>query len=90
MTKVFLLLTTLFMSLMTFSQTPQGVVQTDNEQVNFWESKTAMIIGGILVLTLIITRTWSKRIHKKRDEVSKKNKEEKQKILVELELMKTI
>lgn len=60
------------------AQTPQHVTQTDDEQVNFWESNTAMIIGGVLILVLIIARGWSKKVHKKRDEVinEKDNKED--------------
>jgi low affinity Fe/Cu permease len=66
----------LWMGLTIIAQTPQGVVQNDKEQVNFWESNTAMIIGGIVILVLIIARTWSKRIHKKRDEIIRKEKDE--------------
>ncbi|PKR81612.1 hypothetical protein CW751_03555 [Brumimicrobium salinarum] len=59
------------------AQTPQHVTQTDKEQINFWESNTAMIIGIVVIVLLIIARTWSKRIHKKRDEVvNNKNEDE--------------
>ncbi|PWH86251.1 hypothetical protein [Brumimicrobium oceani] len=75
MTKIYLLLATIWMTLATFAQTPQHVTQTDSEQVNFWESDTAMIIGGVLILALIIARTWSKRIHKRRDEVISEDEE---------------
>ncbi|WP_107037589.1 hypothetical protein [Brumimicrobium mesophilum] len=76
MIKVYSVLAVLLMSLMTFAQSPQHVKQTDSEQVNFWESPTAMIIGGALILILIIARTWSKRVHKKRDDVINKKEEE--------------
>lgn len=69
MKKLYLAIATVWMSLTALAQTPQHVTQVDDEQVNFWESNTAMIIGGVLILLLIIARTWSKRIHKKRDEV---------------------
>lgn len=75
MTKIYLLFAALWMTLATIAQTPQHVTQTDKEQVNFWESNTAMIIGGVLILALIIARTWSKRIHKKRDEVISEDEE---------------
>lgn len=78
MRKVYLAFTAIWMSLASIAQSPQHVKQTDKEQVNFWESNTAMIIGGILIFVLIIARSWSKNIHKKRDEVVK-NKEEENK-----------
>jgi predicted transcriptional regulator len=71
------LLVFLWIGLTIVAQTPQGVIQNDKEQVNFWESNTAMIIGGVVILTLIIARTWSKRIHKRRDEIINDEKEEK-------------
>jgi len=67
----------LWMSLTVVAQTPQHVTQNDKEQTNFWESQTAMIIGAVIIVTLIIARGWSKRIHKKRDEIVKNEKEEK-------------
>ena len=75
MTKIYLLFASLWMTLAVIAQSPQHVKQTDKEQVNFWESNTAMIIGGVLILALIIARTWSKRIHKKRDEVISEDEE---------------
>ncbi len=77
MRKVYLLFAAIWMSLATAAQTPQHVTQVDKEQTNFWESDTAMIIGAVLILGLIIARSWSKRIHKKRDEVINKEEEEK-------------
>ncbi|RYM31364.1 hypothetical protein ERX46_16925 [Brumimicrobium glaciale] len=75
MTKIYLVMAAIWMSFVTLAQSPQHVKQTDSEQVNFWESNTAMIIGGTLILVLIIARTWSKKIHKKRDEVIDKEEE---------------
>lgn len=75
MKKLILAFTGIVMSLIAFAQSPQHVKQTDSEQVNFWESNTAMIIGGVLIFVLIIARSWSKRIHKRRDEVINKEKE---------------
>lgn len=74
-TKIYLAISAIWMSLVTIAQSPQHVKQTDSEQVNFWESNTAMIIAGVLIFALIIARTWSKRIHKKRDEVINKEEE---------------
>ncbi|HLV42116.1 MAG TPA: hypothetical protein VKY37_07550 [Brumimicrobium sp.] len=74
--KIYTFLIFMWMGLTIIAQTPQGVVQNDKEQKNFWESNTAMIIGGLLILILIIARGWSKRIHKRRDEIIKKKKED--------------
>ena len=64
---------------MIVAQTPQHVVQNDKEQVNFWESTSAIVIGVVVIVALIIARGWSKRIHQKRDEVVRKEKEENNK-----------
>lgn len=64
---------------MIVAQTPQHVVQNDKEQVNFWESTSAIVIGIVVIVALIVTRGWSKRIHQKRDEVVRKEKEENNK-----------
>lgn len=74
--KINTLLIFLWMGLTVVAQTPQHVKQNDKEQTNFWESNTAMIIGVVLILALIIARGWSKRIHKRRDEIVNKEKEE--------------
>lgn len=72
---IYLVLGMLWMSLNILAQTPQHVKQTDKEQTNFWESKTAMIIGIVLILALIIARTWSKKVHKRRDDIINDNEE---------------
>lgn len=74
-TKAILLLVTIWSGLLSIAQTPQHVTQGDNEQTNFWESNTAMITGAVVILLLIIARSWSKRIHKKRDEAANKEEE---------------
>ena len=75
MTKIYLVIVAICMGITILAQSPQHVTQTDSEQVNFWESKNAMIIGAVLILSLIVARTWSKRIHKKRDEVINEDEE---------------
>lgn len=75
--KIYLGLGMLWMGVNVLAQTPQHVKQTDKEQTNFWESKPAMIIGGVLILALIIARTWSKRVHKRRDDIINKEEEDK-------------
>ena len=76
--KLNILLAFLWMGLTVVAQTPQHVTQNDKEQTNFWESPKAMIIGAVIILALILTRTWSKRIHKNRDEIIRQEKEEKE------------
>ena len=73
--KVYIILAAIWLSFATIAQTPQCVTQNDSEQINFWESNTAMTIGAAIIITLIVARTWSKRIHKKRDEVINKDEE---------------
>jgi len=73
------LLIFLWMSLTVVAQTPQHVTQNDKEQINFWDSTTAMVIGAVVIVTLIVARGWSKRIHKKRDDIIRQEKEENKK-----------
>lgn len=56
----------------TIAQTPQNVTQLDNEEKDsLWNSTNAIIFVAVLILLLIIGRTWSKKIHEKRDEMTK-------------------
>ena len=59
-----------------WSQTPKNVTQLDNEsKESLWSSTSAIIFVAVLILLLIVGRTWSKKIHEKRDELSNKDKE---------------
>ena len=70
------LLTFCLITLNSWSQTPQNVTQSDGDnQESLWDSTYAMVFVGILILLLIVGRTWSKKIHDKRDELSNKDKE---------------
>ncbi|HZH86798.1 MAG TPA: hypothetical protein VFD77_05735 [Brumimicrobium sp.] len=77
--RINILLIFLWMSLTVVAQTPQHVTQNDKEQINFWDSTTAMVIGAVVIVTLIVARGWSKRIHKKRDDIIRQEKEENKK-----------
>lgn len=57
------------------AQTPREVVQQDKEKFNFWESPNTMIIVVILILVLFISRRWSSRVLKKRDDTINKDKD---------------
>ena len=74
--RIFTLLAFLWMGLTIIAQTPQGVVQQDKEQKNLWDSTNAIIIAVVLIFVLIVARGWSKRIHKRRDEIIKKEKDQ--------------
>ena len=54
------------------AQTPQNVTQLDNEDKDsLWNSTNAIIFVAVLILLLIVGRTWSKKIQDKRDEMTK-------------------
>lgn len=54
------------------AQTPQNVTQLDNEgKDSLWNSTNAIIFVAVLILLLIVGRTWSKKVHDKRDEMTK-------------------
>lgn len=70
--KLAYLLITLFGTLNSWAQTPQNVTQLDNEDKDsLWNSTSAIIFVAVLILLLIVGRTWSKKVHKKRDEMTK-------------------
>lgn len=58
-----------------FAQTPREIKQIDKHQENFWESPTAMILAAVLIIALIVSRKWSAKILKKRDQTIGKDKE---------------
>lgn len=73
--KIIYLVIVLLGTFHSWGQTPQNVTQLDNESKDsLWNSTSAIIFVAVLILLLIIGRTWSKKIQKKRDELS--NKEE--------------
>lgn len=58
-----------------WAQTPQNVKQLDNESKDsLWTSTSAIVFVAILILLLIIGRNWSKKIQKKRDDLSNDEK----------------
>ena len=75
--KINTLLVFLWMGLTVVAQTPQHVVQNDKEQKNFWESSNTIILGVVFIVVLVVARGWSKRIHKRRDEIINKDKDQK-------------
>jgi ferric iron reductase protein FhuF len=62
----------LLMAIYANAQTPQSVSQLDDkEKESLWSSTYAMVMAVALILLLIIGRKWSKKIHDKRDEMTK-------------------
>jgi hypothetical protein len=57
-------------------QTPQHVTTSSDDAGSLWESTTGIIIFVGFIVLLIGGRTLSKRIHKRRDELTKKGGEE--------------
>ncbi len=71
----FLILTFFWCSLfIVYGQSPQNVSVETGPSQSLWSSKTGIAIFFAFVILLIVGRSWSKRIHKKRDEVSMKDK----------------
>lgn len=71
------LLSTLVLVMNVFGQIPQNVNTESGEKgQSLWNSTSAIIFVVVIVLLLIIGRTWSKKVHQKRDEMSRKDKEE--------------
>lgn len=70
------LLSVFFIVFDAFVQTPQNVNLGDDENKSLWDSTSAIIFAAVIILLLIIGRTWSKKVHEKRDEMSRKDKEE--------------
>lgn len=65
----------LFTTISSWAQTPQNVKQLDNQdKESLWTSTSAIIFVVVLILLLIIGRNWSKRIQKRRDEISNDEK----------------
>jgi hypothetical protein len=74
--KVILVLVILFNKLAFIAQTPQNIDRGKGRGESIWDSPwTIAFLVGFVVL-MIVSRTWSKRIHQKRDNESEKNKKE--------------
>ncbi|PHR45551.1 MAG: hypothetical protein COA32_12910 [Fluviicola sp.] len=74
---VFTLVSVFFVVVNAFAQTPQNIDLGDDKNQSLWNSTSAIIFVAVIILLLIIGRTWSKKVHEKRDEMAKKDKEDK-------------
>ena len=62
----------LMIAISAIAQTPQSVSQLDDkEKESLWSSTTAMLTAAAIIILLIIGRKWSKKIHDKRDEITR-------------------
>lgn len=55
-----------------YGQSPQNITVGSGKSESLWSSKVGIVIFVVFVVLLIVGRTWSKKIHKKRDELSSK------------------
>jgi membrane protein implicated in regulation of membrane protease activity len=70
------LMSTVILVMSAFAQIPQNVnPEAGKESESLWDSTSAIIFAAVIILLLIIGRTWSKKVHQKRDEMSKKDKD---------------
>ena len=74
--KILLVSIFIIYQLAALAQTPQNVDRGKGRGESIWDSPwTIAFLIGFFVL-MIISRTWSKRIHQKRDNESQKDQEE--------------
>lgn len=74
MKTIYLIIISIWISVYSIAQVPQNITQTDDEQMNFWDSTTIMIVVVVLIIVLLLARGWAKSIRKKRDELSQNDK----------------
>jgi heme/copper-type cytochrome/quinol oxidase subunit 2 len=74
MKAIYLIIISIWISIYSIAQVPQKITLTDDEQKNFWDSTTIMIIVAAIILVLILARGWAKSIRKKRDELAENDK----------------
>ena len=72
-----ILISIFFSAINLIGQIPQNVnPESGKEGQSLWDSTSAIIFAAVIILLLIVGRTWSKKVHQKRDEMSQKDKEE--------------
>jgi Flp pilus assembly protein TadB len=59
-------------SIIVYGQSPQNIIVDSGESESLWSSKEGIVIFVVFVILLVVGRTWSKKIHRKRDELSSK------------------
>lgn len=76
MKKYIISLSVLLISFINFAQTPQNVNPGKGKGESMWDSPTTIILIVVFILLMIVSRSWSKKVQAKRDELSKRNKNE--------------
>ena len=76
MKKYLLSLVVSLMSFITVAQIPQNINPGTENKKSMWDSPTTIIVVVVFILLLIASRSWAKRILRKRDEISGRDKEE--------------
>lgn len=72
-----ILISIFFSTINLIGQIPQNVnPESGKKGESLWDSTSAIIFAAVIILLLIVGRTWSKKVHQKRDEMSQKDKEE--------------
>jgi len=72
-------ITSIFISLISFislTQIPQNINPGTENKESMWESPITIVVIAVFILLLVVSRTWAKRILRKRDDISGRNKEE--------------
>lgn len=75
MKKLIMLLTFLYTGLLSIAQTPQNISPGKGKGESIWENTSTIVLIVVFILLMIISRTWSKRVHSKRDEIASSDKE---------------
>lgn len=74
MKKYLLSIVVSLISFITVAQIPQNINPGTENKESMWDSPTTIIVVVVFIILLIVSRTWSKRILRKRDEISKRDK----------------
>ena len=56
-----------------FAQIPQNVNTGNDKEESIWTSTAALIFIVIFIVLMIVSRSWSKSIQAKRDQLTKRN-----------------
>ncbi len=78
MKKYILSICVALMGFMSFGQIPQNINPGTENKESLWESPTTIVVVVVFILLIIVSRTWAKRILRKRDELTGREKEDEE------------